>query len=311
MNRRQWTLLVLSDGQSKVRQYRLSKEMIRLAIAAFLIAISTLSSVATTFVIKQRAPRTAAELQRRNELLRQEVKDIRKQITSLNTHLESLAQQDEQFRLVAGLDPINADIQRVGIGGPGGERAEAEKLATLDRSAGNLVASTATQVSELLRRARLLSFSWREAKDTLEHKQERLLSTPSIMPTNGYVTSPFTSSRMHPLLDRPRPHEGVDITAPTGTPIVAAAKGKVTHVGFEGDYGYMVEIDHGFGLSTRYAHASRTLVREGQIVKRGDRIALVGETGLTVGPHLHYEVLVNGKPTNPRKYFFNLRAISD
>ena len=311
MSRRQWTLLVLSDGQAKVRQYRLSKEMIRLAFAAFLIAISTLSSVATTLVIKQRAPQQADELRRKNDLLRSEVTDIRKQITSLNTHLESLAQQDEQFRLVAGLKPIDQDVRLVGVGGPGGERAQSEKLLALDRSAGSLVAGTASQVSELLRKARLLSFSWREARDTLERKQDRLLSTPSIMPTKGYVTSPFSNSRLHPILDRPRPHEGVDITAPVGTPIVAAAKGKVARVGYEGDYGYMVEIDHGFGISTRYAHASRTLVRRGQLVKRGDRIALVGETGLTVGPHLHYEVVVNGEPTNPRKYFFDLRAISD
>lgn len=311
MKRKQWTLLVLSDDQSKVRQIKLSKEMVRLAIAAFLIAISTLSSATTTFVVHQRAPQQAAEMRRKNELLNTEIKDIREQITALNTHLESLARQDEQFRLVAGLNPINEDVQRVGIGGPGGESADYAELMALDNSTGSVIASTAGQVSELLRRARLLSFSWREAKDTLEQKQERLLSTPSIMPTRGFITSPFTTSRWHPLLDRPRAHEGVDITAPVGTPVVAAAKGRVIRVGYEGDYGKMVEIDHGFGISTRYAHASRTLVRLGQTVSRGDRIALVGETGLTVGPHLHYEVLVNGKPTNPRKYFFNLDPIAD
>ena len=311
MSQRQWTLLVLSDGQTRVRQYRLSKEVIRLGFAAFLIAISTLSSAATSYITKQRGPRQTAELRRKNELLKAEVKQIRTQITSLNSHLESLAQQDEQFRLVAGLEPLSPDVRRVGIGGPGGERAAELQLSKLDRSAGDLVTSTRVQVSELLRRARLLSFSWREAKDTLERKQDRLLSTPSIVPTRGYVTSAFSRSRWHPILDRARPHEGVDITAPVGTPIVAAAKGTVTRVGFEGDYGYMVEIDHGFGLTTRYAHASRTLVRPGQVVRRGERIALVGETGLAIGPHLHYEVLLNGSPTNPRKYFFNVAAVAD
>ena len=73
----------------------------------------------------------------------------------------------------------------------------------------------------------------------------------------------------------------------------------------------MVEIDHGFGLTTRYAHAQKTLVRRGQVVKRGERIALVGSTGLAMGPHLHYEVLVNGRPSNPRKYLMNMDVIAD
>lgn len=311
MTRRQWTLLVVSDGETTVRQYRFSREVVRLGIACVFLLIATLSSGVTTFVIKQQVPLQAAELHQTNELLKTEIKEIQSHVTSLNAHLASLAEQDEQFRLVAGLEPLSPDIQRVGIGGPGGEDSEASQLITLDRSAGELAASTATQVGELLRRARLLSFSWREAQDTLQTKHERLLATPSIVPTNGYVTSTFTRSRWHPVLDRPRPHQGVDITAPMGTPIVAAARGTITRAGYEGDYGQMVEIDHGFGVITRYAHASKTLVRRGQVVKRGERIGLVGKSGLAVGPHLHYEVLVNGRPTNPRNYFLSAKAMAD
>jgi murein DD-endopeptidase MepM/ murein hydrolase activator NlpD len=311
MTRRQWTLLVVSDGETAVRQYRFSQEVVRLGIACVFLVIAVLSSGVTTLVIKQQAPLQVAELHQTNELLKTEIKEIQSHVTSLNAHLASLADQDEQFRLVAGLEPLSPDVQRVGIGGPGGEDPKASELIMLDRDAGELAAATTSQVSELLRRARLLSFSWREAKDTLETKHERLLSTPSIVPTNGYVTSTFTRNRWHPILDRARPHQGVDITAPTGTPIVAAAKGTVAKVGYDGDYGHMIEIDHGYGVRTRYAHASKTLVRRGQPVKRGERIGLVGSTGLAVGPHLHYEVLVNGRPTNPRNYFLNTKAIAD
>jgi murein DD-endopeptidase MepM/ murein hydrolase activator NlpD len=181
----------------------------------------------------------------------------------------------------------------------------------MDRNAAELASATSGQLGAMLRRARLLSVSWREAHDSLETKNERLGATPSIVPTNGYLSSVFSTSRWHPILDRPRPHEGVDIAAPTGTPIVAAANGVVTRAGFDSDFGNLVEIRHGWGLSTRYAHASKTLVHVGQVVKRGEKIALVGSTGLAVGPHLHYEVLVNGRPSNPRKFFLNMNVIAD
>ena len=311
MGRRQWTLLVVSDRETGIRQYRLSKEVVRLVIAAALVVVSTLSSITTAAILKARQPLQTARLQQKNALLQTEIRTIRSQVATLNVSLDHLAKQDDKFRLVAGLQPLDPDVKRVGIGGPGGEDAGENALRRLDRSAGELATATSSRVSEMLRRAKLLSFSWREAHDSLEMKNERLAAMPSIVPTEGYISSTFSKSRWHPILDRPRPHEGIDIAAPIGTPIVAAAKGVVIRAGYDDDYGNMVEIDHGFGLVTRYAHASRTLVHAGQQVKRGEKIALVGETGLAVGPHLHYEVLVNGHPTNPKKYFLNLDVIAD
>jgi murein DD-endopeptidase MepM/ murein hydrolase activator NlpD len=142
-------------------------------------------------------------------------------------------------------------------------------------------------------------------------KHKRLEATPSIIPTTGYITSVFSRNRRHPILDRARPHEGVDITAPTGTPILAAAKGRVRFAGRDGGYGLSIEVDHGYGVVTRYAHASRIIAQRGQQVQRGDTIGLVGETGLAVGPHLHYEVLVNGQATNPRQWFLNADKVAD
>lgn len=301
MTRRQWTLLLVSDHETGVRQYRFSRDMVRLAVAVLFVAVSTFSSFATAVVMKRREPNQTVRLEQKNAALKSEIKDIRKQIISLNTHLDLLAKQDEQFRLVAGLEPLSDDVKRVGIGGPGGGEIMEDAAA----------ASAASHVSELLRRARLLSFSWREAKTTLDDKTERMQSTPSIVPTTGFFSSGFSRNRFHPILQYARPHEGVDITAPKGTPIVAAAKGVVLRAEYDRDYGYVVDIDHGYGVSTRYAHASKTLVRRGQAVTRGERIALVGETGLAVGPHLHYEVRLNGKPANPLKYFLNTNAIVD
>lgn len=295
MARRHWTLLFLSDSAQQVKQYRFPRAVVQLAIAVVLVAVSTISSIGTAVYMKLHAPHAAQALMRKNNQMQRELNEVHVQVAALQTELDVLAQHDEKFRLVAGLEPINDDVQKVGIGGGPLEFASA----------------ASNEVNELLRRAKLLSFSWREARDTLAFKHSRLEATPSIVPTNGYITSAFSRSRKHPILNRARPHEGVDISAPRGTPIVAAAKGRIRFSGPDGDYGLSVEVDHGFGVVTRYAHASKLLVQRGQTVERGQTIGLVGETGLAVGPHLHYEVLVNGKPTNPRTWFLNMEAIAD
>src|SRR5437764_630463 len=157
-------------------------------------------------------------------------------------------------------------------------------------------------VDALARRANILVRSLNQAYDSLSHQRERLAATPSIMPTKGWLTSAFMRERIHPILHLARPHEGIDVTAPMGAEIEAPAAGIVTEVRWEEGYGNIVTMDHGFGLVTRFAHCSKILVVRGQRVKRGQKIALVGSTGLSTGPHLHYEVWVNHKPVDPMKY---------
>ncbi|HEY0811526.1 MAG TPA: M23 family metallopeptidase [Longimicrobiales bacterium] len=294
MARRQWTVLFISDSARQIREFRYPRAVVQLASAVVLIIIAGISSLSTVAFMKLGEPLAEHALERENASMKRELTEVRGQITELRSELDVLADHDEKFRLVAGLQPINEDVRRVGIGG----------------SRENKSASNA-EVSELLRRARLLNFSWREATGSLASKYARLEATPSIVPTSGYITSAFSRNRQHPILNRSRPHEGVDIAARQGTPIVAAAKGWVRFAGANGDYGLAIEIDHGHGVVTRYAHASKLMVKRGQVVQRGQTIANVGATGLAVGPHVHYEVLVHGRPTNPKNYFFNVKAIAD
>lgn len=311
MARRQWTLLVLDDQAQQVRQFSLSREVVRITIAGGLLTFSVLLSLAIGFFLKEGQRLKAERLAAQNKLLVEEVESIRHQLSDLEASLEELARKDNHYRLLAGLDPIDAEVQQAGIGGPGTATLQASELYQLAPEQGEMAFATAYDLNALLRRARLLSSSWKEATDSLSSKYDRLESMPSILPTRGYVSSRFSRSRWHPILDRARPHAGIDIAAPKGTPILAAAKGKVIYVGTRGDYGRMVEIDHGHGYVTRYAHASRTLVRLGQIVQRGEKIAEVGATGLAVGPHLHYEVLVNGRPTDPNSFVFDMETVVD
>ncbi|HEX9166595.1 MAG TPA: M23 family metallopeptidase [Gemmatimonadales bacterium] len=153
-----------------------------------------------------------------------------------------------------------------------------------------------------LRPAALLAGSFQRASDSLTEQMRRLVSTPSLMPTQGWLSSNFTRRRYHPLLHVVRPHEGIDVRAAAGTPIQAPAAGTIVKAGWEGGYGRLVEIDHGFGITTRYAHTSRIFVNVGQRVMRGEVIATVGRSGLAEAAHLHYEVHVSGRAVDPLKF---------
>jgi murein DD-endopeptidase MepM/ murein hydrolase activator NlpD len=303
--------MIVADDESAVRQLRLSREAVRICIAVALFLVAGLGSLATAFLSGHGSARADARLTLKNELLERELEEIHLRVDTLQQSLDALASKDEYYRLLAGLEPHDGDVLLAGIGGPDADSLEANALFRADPQAGRRAYSTASQLNTLLRRARVLSLSWREAEDTLAEKRSRLLATPSIYPTRGYVSSTFSHARWHPILDRPRPHTGIDIVAPRGTPIVASANGRVAAVGHKGAYGLLIDIDHGYGVVTRYAHLSKATVRVGQAVERGELIGNVGQSGLAAGPHLHYEVLVNGEPTNPRRYILDLSVVPD
>lgn len=135
-------------------------------------------------------------------------------------------------------------------------------------------------------------------------KESFLRSTPTLMPTQGHLTSSY-GPRMSPYAGRVKMHEGIDVGAPSGTPIVAPADGIITFSGAKSGFGNFVQIDHGYGVETIYGHAATLIVKKGQRVRRGDRIATVGNTGYSTGPHVHYEVRVNGTPVDPLYYALN------
>jgi murein DD-endopeptidase MepM/ murein hydrolase activator NlpD len=311
MARREWTVVLVSDDDARVRQFRLSRDAIRVCIALGLFIFAGLTSLATALLVGIGAGRADDRLLQRNELLTRELNLLGTRVDTLQQSLESLAEQDEFYRLLAGLEPIDGDVLLAGIGGPDADSLGASTLFRVDPRTGRQTYATANQVSSLIRRARVLAFSWREAQDTLSEKYQRMGATPSIYPNRGYVSSAFTNARWHPSLDRPRPHTGIDIVAPAGTPVVASANGRISSVGYQGEYGLMIEIDHGYGLTTRYAHLSQAGVRVGQSVARADTIGKVGQSGLATGPHLHYEVLVNGQPANPRRYILESAVLAN
>jgi murein DD-endopeptidase MepM/ murein hydrolase activator NlpD len=146
--------------------------------------------------------------------------------------------------------------------------------------------------------------SLQELSVAAEQRSSRWAATPSIWPVKGWVTSGF-GPRVSPFTEKPAWHDGLDIGAAANAPVQAPAQGRVTNVGFDPKLGNVVKLDHGYGIETLYGHLAKTLVKEGQRVKRGDVVGLVGSSGLATGPHLHYMVKVNGQTFDPTKYILD------
>jgi murein DD-endopeptidase MepM/ murein hydrolase activator NlpD len=143
-----------------------------------------------------------------------------------------------------------------------------------------------------------------ELEKLLETKKEMLTHTPSIWPVRGWVTSCF-GFRTNPFTGLTQMHEGIDISNRVGTVVAAPADGIISDMGSDSAHGRILVISHGFGTTSRFSHLNKVFVKVGQKVKRGDKVAEVGMTGKSTGPHLHYEVRLNGIPANPMRYILN------
>lgn len=294
--------MLIPHGEGASRSISVSVAVLKLIAGVAVVVVATVLAGVVGVATRAVDVARTEQLKRENAVLAEEITRLDQRIDELSDTLAVITLRDEQVRLVAGLDLLSPDVRRAGIGGPSGPWPERERLINEGGATGRRALSVAMDLDALLRRANLISASFREAAESLNSHVRRLAATPSIMPTAGFLTSNFSSVRRHPILHENRPHEGLDITAPYGTPIIAPAAGRVTRVGYQAGYGLAVTIEHGYGLETRYAHLSRTAVAVGQTLRRGDRIGYVGSTGLSTGPHLHYEVLLNNRPQDPLRY---------
>lgn len=305
MSERRWTFMVIPDPDRPARTLRVSDRVLRWGAFGAAALLVLLFAFTAGFFAKLGEELRQQRLAEQNALLTANLSRMKERVAELSVIIEDLRQRDERYRLLAGLSGLDADVEKVGIGGPGTESLESLPLYDLNERAAEDVFTTSYDLNTLLRRAKLLESSLAEATEAMQEHQTRLQATPSIKPAQGYLASVFSPNRYHPILHIRRPHEGIDISAPRGTPIMAAASGTVTYAAWRPGFGNTVEIDHGYGYKTRYAHSDKILVRQGQRVERGAQIALVGNTGISVSPHLHYEVIKDGKPVDPLSHIFS------
>jgi murein DD-endopeptidase MepM/ murein hydrolase activator NlpD len=307
MAKRRWTILLVPNGAAPSKVLEVSRGLLRLAGTVSVVLLVSAVLVGYATVSRRLDLSRTAALEAENERLLHQIGDLSGKLEHLSDTIAQISRRDARIRVLANLEPIDPQVQAAGIGGP------ASGSETADATTPGLRRAQEVRVdlNGLIRRANLLASSFDAAADSLKSHKERLAATPSIMPTRGWLTSAFSSMRSHPVLHVARPHEGIDVSAPMGTPIEAPAAGVVRSAGWEAGYGHTVEIDHGYGIMTRFAHASRLLVRQGNRVARGEKIALVGNSGLATGPHLHYEVHVNGRAVNPLRYVMPETVIFD
>ncbi|HUR95643.1 MAG TPA: M23 family metallopeptidase [Gemmatimonadales bacterium] len=306
--RRRWTVVFVPHGSEPSKIVEVSYGLIKMVAGGIALGLAAALLVGYATMARTADLSRTARLQQENSRLAQEIGELHGRLSTLADTLTRIGQRDARIRVLANLEPIDPQVQAAGIGGP---TVAPRPILPGEGPTVRRSEEIRVDLNALIRRANLLASSFEEAKDSLASHSKRLAATPSIMPTQGWLTSAFSSMRDHPILHVARPHEGIDVTAPMGSPIEAPAAGVVTDAGWESGYGNTVTIDHGYGVVTKFAHASKLVVSAGQRVSRGQRIALVGNTGLATGPHLHYEVHVNGRPVDPLKYVLPDNVVTD
>jgi murein DD-endopeptidase MepM/ murein hydrolase activator NlpD len=293
-----FNVIVVSDHSQAVRKFRLPRRWLRNgAYAAAAVLVVGLVTIGHYFTLLGAASENAI-LKEENSQLQAQILLVQEKVAHISATLDRVERFDAKLRTAVTQlqDPErNLAIGPVGSGDqapfiPGPSPAAAANLSALPGRLQSLETDASRQEQSL-----------RELQEYFDDQRSLLASTPSIWPTRGWVTSDF-GTRMDPYSGERRMHEGLDVATPHGQPVQTPSDGTVVFVGTEGGYGKVLVVDHGYGVKTRYGHLSEIFVGLGDRVARGEKIAAVGNTGRSTGPHLHYEVRVNGIPENPRKF---------
>ena len=309
MKNKYFTFLYVPKQDGGLKTVRVPKLLVYSLLSAVLLLAGSSSYVLVKYSANAASSHQLSAIAQENRVLQEKLDQYSLQVDVLKRQVRRNFDFQKKARLLANLEDLNEDVTEVGVGGP--DFGYIESLSVLDEQTRDKAVSVKADIEKLTRQARLQADSYEEIIAALAHKQELLRSTPSIRPVpSGFVSSRF-GRRMDPMTGRSSRHYGVDYSARLGTPIFATADGVVTFAGKWYQFGWTVEISHGAGFVTRYAHASKLLVKRGQRVKRGDVIARVGSSGKSTPTHLHYEVVKDGKKRNPLAYVLSRREVVD
>jgi hypothetical protein len=328
-----YSLIVVADETAPIRRYDILKSVVHRAIwGAGLVVVLLAAGLIDYVSVRSDVPEFEA-LKVESAQQRERIQGFETTLAELNQKLDSVREFERKVRIIANL-PGSAGTGGGGIvevipGTGGGGDMEAEggvdaengpdsgaeapdaPPAAGEPHAGLSPSDPPHPVSALSEEALRLGaiaegrgHSLNELVEALESKHRRLASSPAIWPTKGWLTSRY-GYRTSPFTARKQFHGGLDIAGAQGSPIIAPARGKVTYSGKRGPLGLTVILDHGYGVRTFYGHTEKLMVKKGDEVERGQKIATLGSTGRSTGPHLHYVVEVDGKARNPLDYIFD------
>ncbi len=285
MARKYNTIIFVPHTRARFRKLRISSQTLWGAGAATVFLLVASVTFATVYFLSARKDRQYRQTLQENERLKASAERMTGRLSELSKKLDDFEERTRKLAIVAGM-PTLADAGRGGMGGaaPAGGNA----------------------YFELVDRGHTLDTRLSALEKKIAHQNLLLASTPTIEPVHGLMTCGF-GERTDPFSEEPAFHTGVDISSQRGHTVIASADGIVVRAGWVNGYGRCVEIAHGLGLRTLYGHLDEIHVMEGQKVARGEDIGVVGSTGRSTGPHLHYEVRLDNRPINPLQYILDLR----
>ncbi|MBI5695009.1 MAG: peptidoglycan DD-metalloendopeptidase family protein [Nitrospirae bacterium] len=295
-----FTVMILPGPNSKVRKFSIEKTFLRNLGIAVLVAVGLSTLMMGEYFHMRGQVWELDTLRAETSEQREQIKVFASNIVDMKGQMAQLQEMSDKIKSLARVGGREKSQQRLGIGGTSemsslnldelGKKNQKELMEQMSQELDGLKAAAAEQEAGMKKLA-----------GYLEHRNSVMAATPNIWPVRGFITSSF-GYRRSPIYGTRQFHEGLDIANNIGTPVHAPANGTVAEVGYQTGYGRYIKIQHGYGTATIYGHLSKADVRPGERVKKGDVIGKVGNTGSSTGPHLHYEVRVNGVPRNPKNY---------
>jgi len=303
------TFILLSGNGSRIRQFSSTKLALAAGVVLSVAVLAGMGFLVQDYLNLKQAAAQMVQLKenvsaRDAEIAHQkrQIECFANEINQLKMNLVALDSFEKKIRVIANLEKPAGQDNLFGVGGATPE--DLDTGVSLRRDQSGLIRSMHDQIEQLESASFSQEQDFASLLGQLEEKKNLLACTPSIRPAKGWISSGF-GYRISPFTGRRELHAAYDIANRDGSPILAPANGVVTFAGKKGFYGNLLIIDHGYGLVTRYGHLKSMDVKRGAKVKRGDVIAKMGNTGRSTGPHVHYEVRLNGMPVNPEKYILN------
>ena len=302
MDKEYFNILIFGHNTSRSRHLRIHRKTFKIVLYLFAFIILLTTFFFCDYIQVRKRAFELNRLRQEAQTQKSQIQFFSARIEDLETQLSKLKDFDKKIRIIANLEKGTETTPFMGMGGPSPSDIR-EKLKG-EKNENGLIQQMRTDVDRLKTEAMSQEESLSEIEKLLQNKKEMLSHTPSIWPVMGWVTSGF-GFRTNPFTGLSQMHEAIDISNRVGTVIVASASGIISDTGNDFSNGNFVVISHGFGMTSRYNHLNKVLVRAGQKVNRGDKIGEIGMSGRTTGPHLHYEVRLNGIPVNPMRHILN------
>lgn len=297
-----YTVMIIPSPTSKAYRYSFSKQALKIFIGTTSVVACLLLIFIIQYFYMARDMWELKSLRKETKTQKIQIQTFASNITDLEKQMARLKDLDAKIRVITDIGPPPQSEQLMGMGGPEEPgmdgvyqdgKMQAVDLKKMDEDLNHLKSAASAQ-----------ELSFEELTEAMKDRRSLWASTPSIWPVRGWLTSGF-GNRISPFTGSVTMHNGIDVASRRDTPVHATAGGVVSYEGFDSGLGKVVKLNHGYGMQTIFGHLAKVNVRIGQKVKRGDVIGSVGNTGLSTGPHVHYEVYVNHVPVNPLRYILN------